>query len=123
MSPQPPDESEVPAGGRDADRDQDFGQWHSAEVSLGLLTLRVVYHRTTSDAVFELYSAMAEGTRVLDGTGNLADGITAHFTAGLGTGRVHLSLNQDEELRYRCELTSLTGQHHAFNGALAGSHL
>lgn len=103
----PPDQDDTPTA------------WRRAATTLGPLTLRVTYHATSGDAAFELISNHPPGTRLLEGTGNLADGIQTFLEAATGTINLHLSLSDGHEPRYTYELTSTTrGQLRCTEGTL-----
>lgn len=94
-------------------------QWHRATTTLGPVTLRVAYQATSTDAIFELVANKAGGARLLEGTGNLTDGIHAHLASTTGTINLRLHLDDQHTLRYAYELTSTsTGQLRCAEGTI-----
>jgi hypothetical protein len=79
----------------------------------------VAYQATSTDAIFELVANKAGGARLLEGTGNLTDGIHAHLETTNGTITLQLSLDEQHQLRYHYDLTSAsTGQLRSAEGTI-----
>jgi hypothetical protein len=95
-------------------------RWHRGAATFGPVTLRVAYQVTSSDALFELVANQAGGARLLEGTGNLTDGIHAHLESTTGTITLRLFLDEQDQLRYHYERTSAcTGQLRSAQGTIA----
>lgn len=98
--------SEAPqSSSRSADPDHP-DLWRRSAAALGPVTLRVAYQPESGDAVFDLGPNGADETRLVEGTGNLSQGIYACVEAGTGTISVRLYWDSQQELRYAYELTS-----------------